>query len=141
MFGRTRKGRVADPSKACHICHTSSTSLWRKADIEGESVTGEALSFEFLYIVVLISDIVCNACGIKWKTNTSRASETAPPTPLPAPQQNPSQPPPKRSKLESSPSTHGTPAVASPYLVGQAGFGTNAGFTSAAPSQDIEMRT
>ncbi|KAI9807857.1 MAG: hypothetical protein M1825_005163 [Sarcosagium campestre] len=56
---RTRKGRVADPNKACHLCHTSSTSLWRKAEIDGESVT------------------VCNACGIKWKTNANRAQEAA----------------------------------------------------------------
>ncbi|KAI9791547.1 MAG: hypothetical protein M1833_001503 [Piccolia ochrophora] len=59
QLGRTRRGRVADPNKACHLCHTSSTSLWRKADIEGESVT------------------VCNACGIKWKTNAIRAQEAA----------------------------------------------------------------
>ncbi|KAI9825865.1 MAG: hypothetical protein M1832_000806 [Thelocarpon impressellum] len=59
MLNRTRKGRVADPNKTCHICHTSSTSLWRKADIEGENVT------------------VCNACGIKWKTNYVRTQEAA----------------------------------------------------------------
>lgn len=41
MLGRTRRGRIADPNKTCHICHTSTTSLWRKADIEGENVTGK----------------------------------------------------------------------------------------------------
>ncbi|KAH0537186.1 hypothetical protein FGG08_006011 [Glutinoglossum americanum] len=56
---RSRKGRVADPTKACHLCHTSTTSLWRKAEVDGESVT------------------VCNACGIKWKTNSTRAQEAA----------------------------------------------------------------
>ena len=40
---RPKKGRVADPNKSCHICHTSTTSLWRKADIDGESVTGTFL--------------------------------------------------------------------------------------------------
>ncbi|KAI9846282.1 MAG: hypothetical protein M1838_001341 [Thelocarpon superellum] len=59
MLGRPRRGRVADPNKTCHLCHTSTTSLWRKADIEGENVT------------------VCNACGIKWKTNYVRTQEAA----------------------------------------------------------------
>ncbi|RPA92573.1 hypothetical protein L873DRAFT_1847707 [Choiromyces venosus 120613-1] len=56
---RSRKGRIADPTKSCHICQTSKTSLWRKADIEGENVT------------------VCNACGIKWKTNAQKAAQAA----------------------------------------------------------------
>ncbi|KAL7269155.1 hypothetical protein RUND412_008194 [Rhizina undulata] len=56
---RSRRGRIADPTKSCHICNTSKTSLWRKADIEGESVT------------------VCNACGIKWKTNAQKAAQMA----------------------------------------------------------------
>ena len=56
---RSRKGRIADPTKSCHICQTSKTSLWRKADIDGENVT------------------VCNACGIKWKTNAQKAAQAA----------------------------------------------------------------
>ncbi|KAF8251754.1 hypothetical protein K440DRAFT_658414 [Wilcoxina mikolae CBS 423.85] len=56
---RSRKGRIADPTKNCHICQTSKTSLWRKADIEGENVT------------------VCNACGIKWKTNAQKQAQIA----------------------------------------------------------------
>lgn len=56
---RSRKGRIADPTKSCSICRTSKTSLWRKADIDGENVT------------------VCNACGIKWKTNAQRAAQAA----------------------------------------------------------------
>ncbi|KAI9771766.1 MAG: hypothetical protein M1839_002731 [Geoglossum umbratile] len=71
---RSRKGRVADPSKACHLCHTSTTSLWRKAEIDGESVT------------------VCNACGIKWKTNSTRAQEAAQAAAS-------GQPPPKKMKV------------------------------------------
>ncbi|KAI9765694.1 MAG: hypothetical protein M1835_007338, partial [Candelina submexicana] len=47
----------AEPSRSCHICHTASTSLWRKAVLDGESVP------------------VCNACGIKWKTNAARSQE------------------------------------------------------------------
>jgi hypothetical protein len=56
---RSRKGRIADPTKSCHICKTSKTSLWRKAEIEGDLVT------------------VCNACGIKWKTNTQKQVQIA----------------------------------------------------------------
>lgn len=56
---RSRKGRIADPTKSCSLCNTSKTSLWRKADINGENVT------------------VCNACGIKWKTSTQRAAQVA----------------------------------------------------------------
>jgi hypothetical protein len=56
---RSRKGRIADPTKSCHICKTSKTSLWRKADIEGENVT------------------VCNACGIKWKTSAQKQAQIA----------------------------------------------------------------
>ncbi|CCX11531.1 Similar to GATA zinc finger domain-containing protein 16; acc. no. B0G188 [Pyronema omphalodes CBS 100304] len=56
---RSRKGRIADPTKSCHLCQTSKTSLWRKADIEGENVT------------------VCNACGIKWKTNAQKQVQIA----------------------------------------------------------------
>ncbi|KAJ6262311.1 hypothetical protein Dda_3118 [Drechslerella dactyloides] len=50
----SRKGRVADPSKNCHLCGTNKTSLWRRAEIDGETV------------------VVCNACGIKWKTNQDK---------------------------------------------------------------------
>ncbi|KAI9767134.1 MAG: hypothetical protein M1840_005923 [Geoglossum simile] len=71
---RSRKGRVADPSKACRLCHTSTTSLWRKAEVDGESVT------------------VCNACGIKWKTNSTRAQEAAQAAAS-------GQPPPKKMKV------------------------------------------
>ncbi|KAI9682048.1 MAG: hypothetical protein M1817_000102 [Caeruleum heppii] len=52
--GRTRRGRHAAPNKSCHMCHTSDTSLWRKAEIDDDNVT------------------VCNACGIKWKNMTGR---------------------------------------------------------------------
>ncbi|KAI9712156.1 MAG: hypothetical protein M1812_006994 [Candelaria pacifica] len=51
-----RRG-LGEADKSCHICHTASTSLWRKAAIDGESVS------------------VCNACGIKWKTNSVRSQE------------------------------------------------------------------
>ncbi|EGX43635.1 hypothetical protein AOL_s00215g371 [Orbilia oligospora ATCC 24927] len=50
----SRKGRIADPSKNCHLCGTNKTSLWRRAEIDGETV------------------VVCNACGIKWKTNQDK---------------------------------------------------------------------
>ncbi|KAF3918980.1 hypothetical protein ABW20_dc0109139 [Dactylellina cionopaga] len=50
----SRKGRVADPSKNCHLCGTNKTSLWRRAEIDEETV------------------VVCNACGIKWKTNQDK---------------------------------------------------------------------
>ncbi|KAF8477325.1 hypothetical protein BDZ91DRAFT_844004 [Kalaharituber pfeilii] len=56
---RSRKGRIADPTKSCYLCKTSKTSLWRKAELDGESVT------------------VCNACGIKWKTQTTRQAANA----------------------------------------------------------------
>lgn len=56
---RSRKGRIADPTKSCHICQTSKTSLWRKATIDGLDVT------------------VCNACGIKWKTNAQKQAQHA----------------------------------------------------------------
>jgi len=50
---RSRKGRIADPTKTCYLCHTSTTSLWRKADIgDDQGVT------------------LCNACGIKWKNSS-----------------------------------------------------------------------
>ncbi|KAI9816050.1 MAG: hypothetical protein M1827_002042 [Pycnora praestabilis] len=58
QFNRKGRGKAADPNKTCNICHTASTSLWRKAEIDGESVS------------------VCNACGIKWKTNSLKSQET-----------------------------------------------------------------
>ncbi|KAI9841596.1 MAG: hypothetical protein M1837_000503 [Sclerophora amabilis] len=70
--GRTKKVRIADPSKRCRLCHTTETSLWRKAEVEGESAT------------------VCNACGIKWKTNTLRGQEGQPKKPRAMPKLNPS---------------------------------------------------
>ncbi|TGZ82216.1 hypothetical protein EX30DRAFT_363300 [Ascodesmis nigricans] len=54
---RSRKGRIADPTKNCYLCDTSHTSLWRKALINGLEVT------------------LCNACGIKKKT-AEKKSET-----------------------------------------------------------------
>ncbi len=52
---RSRKGRIADPSKICHSCSTSHTALWRKALIGGQNVT------------------VCNSCGIKYATKVKKA--------------------------------------------------------------------
>ncbi|KAI9749672.1 MAG: hypothetical protein M4579_006785 [Chaenotheca gracillima] len=55
-----KRGRIANTNKRCRLCQTTETSLWRKADIDGDSVT------------------VCNACGIKWKASTGRGAEGAP---------------------------------------------------------------
>lgn len=51
---RSRKGRIADPTKNCFQCGTSHTALWRKAMISGESVT------------------MCNSCGIKFATKAKK---------------------------------------------------------------------